>query len=485
MDSVDRLDEWPASETAGGQSRAGGKRVSERDSMYGSKLSTRMQDGARSAWKASRKFASSVVTGRLVGGGFSSCTKRGAGGPKAADSMPADLQVAATHEQPTIQQQPGRKSQVCEHTSVVEVGPKGAGDSLPAELLARQLAQSEGRPVSSSQQVAAAGEESAVELATEAASAQTMVRVDGNNKLTIVTKFNQLASEQERLESEQQASCGASGERSRCASSSSGRGTASQPESDASVCSHSEQADEQLEVRGPHSSLASPEQQQQQQETVVGGLLGDQKSQQLGKSAQMQDKEQLDKQRQRQLQPISPAISSSSSGCSASTSSNEQQNERRHRRRSSIFKTSRVFSGSQASLNKLRSFFAVASSSVQTEQKEQQFQVADDETETNRGAPLQNGNGCGQTLETGVNPAPKLNGQALEDLLRKSGQGGQSAAHSNGVEMEIAANLADKEEIWKKCQDQPGQKKKQTNVVHLEVDYKQPMAEQPIELRSA
>lgn len=152
--------------------------------MYGSRLSTRMQEGAKSVWKASKHFASSVVTG---GVSLSACRKHQVSQPVARRDAPEEpvsvVQVTARDEQ---------------------------GQTEPSPEAPRDL----------------------------------VVRVDGNNKLTIVTKFNEATVGAEHsptgaaLSSASSSSSGS--ERSRCESSSSGRGTAS--ETGSAAPSHDEES---------------------------------------------------------------------------------------------------------------------------------------------------------------------------------------------------------------------------------------------------
>lgn len=197
--------------------------LSQQD-MYGSRLSTRMQEGARSAWKASKHFASSVITGRVS---ISACRKhqrRPAASPvparQAASSLPAVAgDLCASSELGDSQGQ--------ELTSVVQV-------SSHAQHNPEDVQHAAGSPTPSNSDL--------------------MVRVDENNKLTIVTKFNNEAatSGEHSPGGAAPSSASSSGsDRSRCESSSSGRGTAS--EAGSSEPSHDE---EQMGAVAPVAPIA-------------------------------------------------------------------------------------------------------------------------------------------------------------------------------------------------------------------------------------
>lgn len=359
---------------AQGPGAAAGQHRSEQDLMYGSKLSTRMQDTARSAWKKSRKFAGSVLA---AGGGLSACRR----------NSKQRASVSSVARRPCVQQREQQQPATVEsgteqHTSVIEVGPTTADyvEQQQSELRRATLAPAEQPPL--------------------------QVKVDENNKLTIVTKFSQLpgadqeaasrGAHQSLAPSAQAASSSSShccpSERSRCESSSSGRGTASASDS-------------------------------------AGDLSGSQSGDLAEQVAVLTD--EGEKAAERRQQPISPAISSdSSSGC-ASSSSPEQS---RHKRRSSMFKTSRVFSGSQASLNKLRSFFALAASSARTGHHASLDQAA-------------------LAHSVATLRVDSLSGRALEDMLRESGQGG--AAQASQTALPESENRANSDEPMgaEKCQE--------------------------------
>lgn len=289
-------------------------RRSEHD-MYGSKLSTRMQDTAKSAWKASRKFASSVITGSV--GGISACrqcTKKRSSGA----SLTSSGNVAFATCAPNQQLHPQQQAAVCvsadngEHlTSVVEVGKAVGEMNLQAQIHAQQQQQ---QPVfvqpGLSQQQQQPSSQSVGPVTSH--TGDNLIRVDENNKLTIVTKFNDSDCHMSSSSSSGASNhsdhlhSASSSERSRCESSSSGRGTAS----DAG------------------SSGASQN--------------GDSDGQEMSKSP-------VESDIARAAHPASP------------TCSQDDPQRRQHKRKSSLFKASKVFGGSQASLNKLRSFFAVAS----------------------------------------------------------------------------------------------------------------------------
>lgn len=173
--------------------------LSQQD-MYGSRLSVRVQESARSAWKASKQFASSVITGRVS---ISGCRKHQRRQPEQPADGCAGLENGAgeTCAPSELELAAGQ-----ELTSVVQVGSQA---HQPPEMGSRDAAAS---PSPSNNDL--------------------VVRVDGNNKLTIVTKFNNEpptsgADHSPSGAAPSSASSSAS-DRSRCESSSSGRGTVSE-----------------------------------------------------------------------------------------------------------------------------------------------------------------------------------------------------------------------------------------------------------------
>lgn len=271
-----------------------GERRCDQD-LYGSKLSTRMQDTARSAWKASRKFASSVITGGV--GGLSACrqcARRRSSAASLGRARPDHLAAGSAPSGPIraepleVSGQPvGLEAAEGGHLSVVEVGASASGQQAPGQQVVVQAQPAALAPPPAASQTGGGPNEDPQQ--------QGLIRVDQNNKLTIVTKFNDSDCQSATGgpgpggSAPSSSSTGCCSERSRCESSSSGRGTASDAGSAASQNGDLDGAEER-----PHQPARPHE----------GG---------------------------------------------------------RQRRKSSLFKASKVFGGSQASLGKLRNFFAAAS----------------------------------------------------------------------------------------------------------------------------
>lgn len=231
-----------------------------------------MQDTARSAWKASKHFASSVITGKAVS--ISGCRKRGSSAEGRANRPPTPAQASDASS-----------AQADQHlTSVIKV--ESTNQQQKQQIHQHQAQQS-------------------------------LIRVDQNNKLTIVTKFNepdqaQMASNSSgQLELTGQTgqssiatpNSATGSERSRCESSSSGRGTSSDVGSSSSQNGDELPADD---AKGPAGVTT------------------------------------LDANNNEQSQ--------------AKNSDSGQESHKQHRRKSSMFRPARVF-GSQASLNKWKYFF--------------------------------------------------------------------------------------------------------------------------------
>lgn len=376
LQSSDSLHKAGAAGGPGGQQQA----RSAHDLMYGSKLSTRVQDTARSAWKKSRKFASSVVTGGLMGGGLSACRRN--------TKQRASCCSSSNTVRPAQYSQTGE--QQC--TSVIEVGPT-VGDFASVSLAANGHSATQHNNFSEQQQ-----QQQATAPMNDS---EAVVKVDQNNKLTIVTKFN-----------------------GRCQSASlSGRETNA---SDSGADSAGSQSGDLCERdQGPGAAASEPIETSSAAAAAAECKL----------NAMDEDEEQQ--------AAVSPAISTnSSSGCASSAASNSSQEyNRRHKRRSSssmFSKPAKVFSGSQASLNKLRSFFALASSAASTTNGDNKEQAA---TKESPAAPEQ------LRIETLSATGPKLalSGQPLEELLRHSsaGQGepqqvGESPAASFQQQRQVA-----------------------------------------------
>lgn len=283
---------------------------SEHD-LYGSKLSTRMQDSAKSAWKASKNFAGSVITGRAVG--ISACRKqRGSHSSENSNS----------NKLPNQQLQP----EVCQSPDQFrEIQVNGSDLASVIKVESSPNLQS-GAGATQSQHVIRLGE--------------------SNNKLTIVTKFNDspdgqrlsaaasiaspsassspsedCSSASQQPSSANPSSNSTGSERSRCESSSSGRGTSA---SDSGSTSASQNGDD-----------APPE--------VAATTLT------LVNSSQAPS-QIANQQQQQQPQQQQVAKDDNNNNCDETSTMKKQ-----HRRKSSLFKASKVF-GSQMSLNKLRTF---------------------------------------------------------------------------------------------------------------------------------
>lgn len=254
-----------------------------------------MQDTAKSAWKSSKKFASSVITG---GVNLTGCRKGSSdlrGGNFQTQQLPhLSLGREINQEiEPSIEQQ--------QHTSVVQINGTDTADLSIAENQAQQQTN------------------------------PSLIRVDASKKLTIVTKFNDDQLLRQPMQGQQKqskmsncspaqsietapSSSGAS-ERSRCESSSSGRGTSSDAGSAASQ--NGDDKEECQASAGADSKITAAED-------------ADNEQQNMTTTSSMQ-----------QQQPATTT------------------DKKAHKtRKSSLFKASKVvFGGSQASLNKLKNFF--------------------------------------------------------------------------------------------------------------------------------
>lgn len=352
-ESINRLDyndneASSLSRTANQQATSGHHLGRSAQDIYGSKLSTRMQDGARLAWKRSRKFASSVITNGL--GGLSACRKHQMSGAKSSTRSNRTPTSAAFHQRhhqsatqfpshqassmgsspsPQPLSSPSSTSQVLEcsqleqrqHTSVVEVGSTvGEYISQHAQVDLVQAAST----TKDRQQDADSNNNQKEQQQQEG-----LIRVDENNKLTIVTKFNDLSAASGLGTQAASSSCS---ERSRCESSSSGRGTAS----DSGSGSGSQ--------NGDHTEAAYQMRQQKQQH----------------------------------------ALSTSQPPNSAFRSHQQPPASlKQHKRRASaalIKGAGSVFSGSQASLNKtFKSFFGTKNLSMQAMQQHRTTSAAQSE----------------------------------------------------------------------------------------------------------
>lgn len=289
-----------------------------------------MQDSAKSVWKASKQFASSVVTG---GVGLSSCrqctSKRGSVSTNKRQQQQQQVKggVSLTSQQQRDNEQQQRDEFVIraensasfekcslnnndttnkvagvscddgeQHTSVIEVGPTKATNAATEHASdSRQIQQPQQRQ--------------------DEQSGGGLIRVDGNNKLTIVTKFNDSdcsTGPNTSIEIGAPTSSGSGSERSRCESSSSGRGTSSDAGSSAS---------QNGDLDGCSSSVVVVADKRQQQEQVKNN--------------------------------------------------DKHDNAKRHKRKSSLFKANKIFGGSQASLNKFKNFFMSSSNVVKVTSSEE------------------------------------------------------------------------------------------------------------------
>ena len=301
---------------ANGGRIAGGAQLrrSEQD-IYGSKMSTRMQDTAKSAWRASKQFASSVITG---GVGLSACRQCTRKRPSTSGSSESARQggqaggcgLAANDELGAEQ-----------HTSVIKVGATPPPPPPPLPQPRPALACNREASIEREQQQQQQQQQQKVQVLqnkrTESQANNNLISVDENNKLTIVTKFNDSEC-QGPNSSVAMAPVSNGSERSRCESSSSGRGSSSDAGSAGSQ-NGDEHSAEMGQPRGRESALAVC--------LIDGANQGE-----------------------------------SGNGNGNGKTSDEAQRAagKRHKRRSSLFKANKVFSGSQVSLNKLKGFFFVS-----------------------------------------------------------------------------------------------------------------------------
>lgn len=306
---------------------------SEHD-IYGSKMSTRMHDTARSAWRASKQFASSVITG---GVGLSACRKcnrrqssslapSGRGSFKEPPNermlgqevcrQQASLSAGEAQQAELVAAQLKLASDQDQHTSVIEV------QSLQPNSASRLATSgSSGSDQAQSESLASSSRNSAPASQHEALDQQSsLIRVE-NNKLTIVTKFNDSECNNQSPNSVgglDLAAPSSGSERSRCESSSSGRGTSSEAGS-ATASQNGDLDESHLGQNAPLPVCQDP-------------------------SLNCSDKE--------------------AARATTTTSTTKAGEVKRHKRKSSLFKASKVFGGSQASLNKLKSFFTGSSGKV-------------------------------------------------------------------------------------------------------------------------
>lgn len=317
---------------------------SEHDLMYGSKLSTRMQDGARSAWRASKQFASSVITGGKVS--LSACRHRKnrqrhsvtttSASSSSSNTLPAKHKQQA---QVSIQQQQMCSPQDEHMTSVIQVPyvngeannismSHGDGDksviqtganiklddqtnklTIVTRFTSDANSNSSDTGIGSNTSTSTSSASSGAPAATGAGpGAPQLTPVDKNSKLIINSSGD---------DSNGVGSCGS--ERSRCESSSSGRGTFSDTDSsshngDLVVAATAAPGDANKNTNNNNNS-----------EQIINSGNGIRPQTRIYKS--------------------------------------NDNEHKRHKRKSSLFKASKVFSGSQASLNKLRTFFTGHSSS--------------------------------------------------------------------------------------------------------------------------
>lgn len=242
-----------------------------------------MQDTAKQAWRASRQFASSVITGGVSISACRQCTSKRNSSNASARQPPAQVQQECSSGVCIEQDQQ-------QHTSVIEVVANSAESSNAAQD--EQKSESTTKP-----------------------SPSNLIRVDHNNKLTIVTKFNDSGESQvSQADPISLADTSNGSERSRCESSSSGRGS--------ETCSAGSQNGEDSADHSMAAAHISP----------------DRKSLSHSNQPLTNDK-------------------SATGGQSSDASSSK-----RHRRKSSIFKAAKVLGGSQLSLNKLKSLFTPAKS---------------------------------------------------------------------------------------------------------------------------
>lgn len=254
-----------------------------------------MQDTAKSAWKSSKKFASSVITG---GVNLTGCRK-GSGGAELNNRGHINtFQPQPQPQQPMeMEQEFGQRpnDQSVEHLSVIQVNGSAVVDSSLETQHQQQQQQQD----------------------------SSLIRVDASKKLTIVTKFNdELLHQNGTSPGTEMAPSSGSSERSRCESSSSGRGTSSDAGSAASQ-------------------------------------NGD------------------DKDDQQQRTPETKAQQTTARPAGGESEGDGKPREKTHKRKgsSSLFKASRVvFGGSQASLNKLKNFFNGGGGGKQLRTPQQQQQ---------------------------------------------------------------------------------------------------------------
>lgn len=302
-----------------------------------------MHDTARSAWRASKQFASSVITGGVGLSACRQCTRRQssslaagrASGSKKKSKQLSQVEAENCHQMKA--ELPGEVDQLAEltvqqmklagdddqHTSVIEV------QSLQLNASANKAAAVASANIERSQNESNRNSVQVQQQQAEASDQQTsLIRVDENNKLTIVTKFSNDSECQSPNNASLDLAAPSSGsERSRCESSSSGRGTSS----DAGSATASQNGD----LDENHASPTLPVCQ-------------------------------------------NPSLNGDKGGV-ATVTTTTTNSSKRHKRRSSLFKASKVFGGSQASLNKLKSFFGGSSGKVSLSNKvpQQPHQIKD------------------------------------------------------------------------------------------------------------
>lgn len=353
---------------------------SQQDLMYGSKLSTRMQDTAKSAWKASRKFASSVITG--AGGGLSACRKMGKAnrshkinGKGNAPTASHLQQVVPTFEtcanadttpnsNPNISSPQSIQVSVISTQPVVVAAASGSTGGLEREDLhdncgasdcndeeqhtsVIQVNSSTQRPISNSNNN---NNSNKINCSSDVQK-QTEVEEQKKQSLTIVTKFCDSDRPSKQANSSGQGSLTGSSERSRCESSSSGRGTSS-------------------DAGSAHEAELSGE------ETVMGRQVA------IGSVTSTATSSPSPNHHDNTTQTTpSQVIQSDDLHSSNST------NTKRHRRKSSLFKASSILSGSQVSLNKVKCFF-MGSSSPTSNHHQQQVSISNGNKSAGNGVEI-------------------------------------------------------------------------------------------------
>lgn len=320
---------------------------SEHD-IYGSKLSTRMHDTARSAWKASKQFASSVITGSSVG--ISACRKR-----------TTTLSATATATETKQSKYKQSKEENCRQAGVNNE-PKAASinDPAAADFGHNHQADDDEQHTSVVKVESSAGQQQqqqsqSIVSINVSGEQNHLIRVDENNKLTIVTKFSEINDSSNNS----------------IATSSSPNGLATSSPASSMLNQHQQHHhhDGSSRSTAPAVSPATANGSERSRCESSSSGRGTSSSDAGSSASQNGDAELI---MQTELQQHN-SLENSSKQCSVPANINNDSNDhsetittilggkehKQHRRKSSLFKASSVFgnAGSQVSLNKLKYFF--------------------------------------------------------------------------------------------------------------------------------